>query len=60
MADYWDPVQRELAIAETGRYDYDDPAYLAGADLYQADYGQRDSSDFRNYWKYMPQFRVLD
>ena len=60
VADYWDPVQRELAIAETGRYDYDDPAYLAEADLYQADYGQRDSSDFRNYWKYMPQFRVLD
>ena len=49
-----------MAIAETGRYDYDDPAYLAEADLYQADYGQRDSSDFRNYWKYMPQFRVLD
>ena len=29
-------------------------------DLNAPDYDRRDSSEFRLYWKYMPQFRVLD
>lgn len=58
--DAWDPVGRELEIAEKGSYDYDDPAYLEAHQLSVIDYDDRDSSEFRNYWLYMPQFRVLD
>ena len=58
--DAWDQVQRELEIAEKGSYDYDSREYLASHDLGVIDYDQRDTSDFRNYWLYMPQFRVLD
>ena len=36
------------------------PENLAKYELSPIDYDQRDSSDFRLYWKYMPQFRVLD
>ena len=46
-----DPVVREREIRENGEY---------FMDLYAPDYDQRDSSDFRLYWKYMPLFRVLD
>ena len=53
-------LQRELEIAEKGSYDYDSREYLASHDLGVIDYDQRDTSDFRNYWLYMPQFRVLD
>ena len=49
--DAWDPVVREREIRENGEY---------FMDLYAPDYDQRDSSDFRLYWKYMPLFRVLD
>ncbi len=49
--DAWDPVVREREIRENGEY---------FMDMYAPDYDQRDSSDFRLYWKYMPQFRVLD
>ena len=58
--DAWDPVARELAIAEKGSYDYDSRAYLADHDLAVIDFDDRDSTEFRNYWLYMPQFRVLD
>ena len=58
--DAWDPVERELELAEKGSYDYDDPAYLESHQLSVIDYDDRDSSEFRNYWLYMPQFRVLD
>lgn len=58
--DAWDPVCRQLQIQETGRYNYDSREYLKSHDLPVIDYAQRDSSDFRNYWLYMPQFRVLD
>ena len=56
----WDPVIRQLQMEEKGSYDYDDPAYLKANDLSVIDYDQCDTSDFRNYWLYMPQFRVLD
>ena len=58
--DAWDPVERELEMAEKGSYDYDSEEYLAANRLAVIDYDQRDTSDFRNYWLYMPQFRVLD
>lgn len=58
--DAWDPVSRQLQIAEKGSYNYDDPEYLKANDLTVIDYDQCDTSDFRNYWLYMPQFRVLD
>lgn len=58
--DAWDPVSRQLQIAEKGSYNYDDPEYLKANGLTVIDYDQCDTSDFRNYWLYMPQFRVLD
>lgn len=51
VLDAWDPVSREWEIAEKGSYWYDD---------YPLSYDQRNSSEFRLYWQYMPQFRVLD
>ena len=60
MFDAWDPVARELAIAEKGSYDYDSREYLTDNDLAVIDFDDRDSTEFRNYWLYMPQFRVLD
>lgn len=58
--DAWDPVQRELQISEKGSYDYDSQEYLAENNLSVILYEDRDSTEFRNYWLYMPQFRVLD
>lgn len=58
--DAWDPVQRERKIAEKGSYNYDNPTFLAENDLSVIDYENRDSTEFRSYWLYMPQFRVLD
>lgn len=58
--DAWDPVQREREIAEKGSYNYDSRTYLAENDLSVIDYENRDSMEFRSYWLYMPQFRVLD
>lgn len=58
--DAWDPVQREREIAEKGSYNYDNPTYLAENGLSVIDYENRDSTEFRSYWLYMPQFRVLD
>lgn len=49
--DSWDPVTRERDIANEGYYWLEE---------YNPSYDQRDSSEFRLYWKYMPQFRVLD
>lgn len=58
--DAWDPVQREREIAEKGSYNYDNPTYLAENGLSVIDYENRDIMEFRSYWLYMPQFRVLD
>ena len=58
--DAWDPVSRQLQIAEKGSYNYDDREYLKANGMTVIDYNQCDTSDFRNYWLYMPQFRVLD
>lgn len=58
--DAWDPVQREREIAEKGSYNYDSRTYLAENGLSVIDYENRDIMEFRSYWLYMPQFRVLD
>ena len=49
--DNWDPVERDIALREEGAY------YL---DTDTVHYDQRDSSEFRLFWQYMPKFRVLD
>ncbi|MCD8356523.1 MAG: ABC transporter permease [Clostridia bacterium] len=49
--DGWDPVERDIALETEGSY------FL---DSYKVSYDQRNSSEFRLYWQYMPQFRVLD
>ena len=51
--DAWDPVRRDIEIERSGSYFLDDGEYAVS-------YDQRDSSEFRLYWKYMPQFRVMD
>lgn len=58
--DAWDPVIRQLQITANGSYNYDSRTYLEEHNLAVIDYGNRDASDFRNYWLYMPQFRILD
>lgn len=51
VMDYWDPLRKMQSIAANEEYWPDD---------WEGGYGLRDSSEFRMYWKYMPQFRVLD
>ena len=55
----WDPVVRDRYLAEKGYY-FLDPAHLEPNGFSPIEYDQRDSSNFRNSWKYMPRFRVLD
>ena len=55
----WDPVVRERDIREEGSY-FLDREHLTEHGFEVIDYEQRDSSNFRMYWQYMPQFRVLD
>ncbi len=57
--DSWDPVIRDRNLAEDGYY-FLDRESLEEAGEVTIDYTQRDSSNFRLSWKYMPQFRVLD
>ena len=57
--DAWDPVVRQRDLEETGTY-FLDPDQLERFGFTTIDYSQRDSSEFRSYWAYMPQFRVLD
>ena len=51
VGSYWDPVTRAREIAATGSY---------WGDEEKLSYDQRNSSEFRLYWAYMPQFQVLD
>lgn len=51
VIDSWDPVGRDRDMRETGSYWPDESP---------VSYDQRDSSEFRLYWQYMPQFRVMD
>lgn len=59
LYDSFDPIVRKIEIAETGEY-FLDPETCEKYDFTPIDYTQRDSSNFRLYWQYMPQFRVLD
>lgn len=57
--DSWDPILREIERKEQGYY-FLDKEHLQESGLPGIDYEQRDSSEFRLYWQYMPKFRVLD
>lgn len=57
--DSWDPVKKQIA-KENGKDYFLDPEHLEENGLEHIDYDERDSSAFRLYWQYMPQFRVLD
>lgn len=57
--DAWDQVNKYQADQAGETYAYDSQ-YLKDQGFDSIDYDQRDSSSFRLYWKYMPQFRVLD
>lgn len=59
LFDGWDPVVRDRYLAEKGYY-FLDLAHLEPNGFSPIEYDQRDSSNFRNSWKYMPRFRVLD
>ena len=59
VLDSFDPVRREIDIAEQGYY-FLDPEYMEAEGIEPLRYEERDSSNFRLYWQYMPQFRVLD
>lgn len=57
--DAWDPVQKQIVEASGEPY-YFDREHLEENGFEVIDYALRDSSAFRLYWLYMPQFRVLD
>ena len=59
LIDAWDPVCKQIAENNGEAYAMD-PEHLAQHGLSIIDYDQRDSSDFRMYWQYMPQFRIID
>ena len=59
VLDGWDPIVRQRYLEEEGVY-FLDPDQAEEANFPRMDYSQRDSSDFRLYWQYMPRFRVLD
>lgn len=59
LLDVWDPVVRDYDLLHKGYYAYD-PENSAETGVEVIDYAQRDSSLFRLYWQYMPQFRALD
>lgn len=50
--DSFDPVLKQVYVELYGYYFLDEQA--------PPNYDERNSSDFRMYWQYMPQFRVLD
>lgn len=57
--DAFDPVRKAMA-EERGEPYLFDREHLEENDFAHIDYAQRDSSAFRMFWQYMPQFRVLD
>lgn len=59
LLDSWDPVIK-LQTEQAGESYWVDQQNLEANGFEVIDYEQRDSSTFRLYWKYMPQFRVLD
>ncbi len=59
VGDYYDDVAAALAAQAGQTYEFS-PEEAAARGLGTIDYADRDTSGFRNYWKYMPQFRILD
>ena len=59
VGDYYDDVAAALAARAGEPYEFS-PEAAAARGLEAIDYNDRDSSGFRGYWKYMPQFRILD
>lgn len=59
VGDYYDEVEASLAAQAGEPYRYS-PEEASSRGLFAPDYDDRDSSGFRSYWKYMPQFRILD
>ena len=57
--DAYDLVSAALAEEAGEVYDYD-RAHIAAQGFPVMEREDRDTSEFRNYWLYMPQFRVLD
>ena len=57
--DAYDLVSAALAEEAGEVYDYD-RAHIAAHGFPVIEREDRDTSEFRNYWLYMPQFRVLD
>ena len=57
--DAYDLVRAALAEEAGEVYDYD-RAHIAAQGFPVMEREDRDTSEFRNYWLYMPQFRVLD
>lgn len=57
VLDSWDPVCKILDEKNGKTYKWDSPEKYG---LETISYEARDSFTFRTYWKYMPQFRVLD
>ena len=59
LIDAWDPVIRARDIAADGSY-WCDPENAAEYDFEGINYDNRDGTDFRSDWLYMPAFRVLN
>ena len=57
--DAYDPVVKMLEEEDGGTYEFD-RENIAAYGFPVMDREDRDSTEFRNYWLYMPQFRVLD
>lgn len=59
VIDAWDPIQKQNAEAKGDAY-WADSDHLEENGIEPIHYEDRDSTDFRLYWKYMPRFRVMD
>ncbi|WP_180946911.1 FtsX-like permease family protein [Peptostreptococcus faecalis] len=57
--DSWDPLAKKRAQDKGEPYFLDNETLISkGED--PLSFEKKDSFDFRNYWKYMPKFRILD
>lgn len=59
LIDAWDPVVKQNYESRGDIYPFD-TEHLVENGFPNISYSQCDSSSFRMYWKYMPQFRVMD
>lgn len=59
VIDAWDPIQKQNAEARGDAY-WADSDHLKENGIEPLHYSDKDSTDFRLYWKYMPHFRVMD